>query len=119
MVRWLARDNVFAPPPRNLKLLETRTVSLLGKNGRLYVYKFKTAWRGREWIIGISGPQPMDRNKIVTAGAGTFSSNSSLRDKDMDEQLRDLRYEISRRSATAKGRRSGRRGEARGRLGTE
>ncbi len=94
MARWLVRHNWSAPA--KIKHIETRTLKLLGKEARYYVYEYKDRHSSREWLIGISGPQPLDLKKMETAGRFTFSANSSLRDEGIDKQIERLKFKARR-----------------------
>ena len=102
MVRWLAVECNFRHAAHKIQLVETRTVRLLGRQGRIYVYKYKYPWLTREWLIGISGPQPLDVRQMVTAGAGTFSRNSSIRHSAVAEHLQLMEHEMRSRLAEAR-----------------
>ncbi len=80
MVRWLMHPNEYGRPPQKIELIETQTVSTGGKRGRLYVYKFTFPNNPREWKVGVSGPQPFDRHRWVTAGSDTFSDDRTVRE---------------------------------------
>ena len=102
MVRWLMRSITFARPPQSIKLVETRIVSPMGKKGRIYVYKFKYPWKERGWIIGLSGPQPLNSSEMVTAGTGTSSAGRSERDTSIEELLEFLEEEMLRKPVELK-----------------
>ena len=89
MVRWLMHPNEYGQPPQKIKLVKARIVSLQGKKGRLYIYKFTYPSNPRRWLVGVSGLQPSDPRKTVTAGPFTFSDSRTLRGCDLDE-LGDL-----------------------------
>ena len=91
MVTWLTFPTEFGRPPDKIELLETmEIIDSSGEAGRLYMYKYFYEDDEDRWMVGISGPQPSDKNKIKTSGHMTFSHWNKLDQMSIDEHFKSF-----------------------------
>ncbi|GEM_PF-2026042 len=78
MVRWLCSPFEFGRPPDKIELISTKEVNIDNEEGRVYLFKFFYNDDNDGWMVGLSGPQPIDIQKAETSGHLTFSHFKKL-----------------------------------------
>jgi uncharacterized protein YbaP (TraB family) len=91
LATWVNSDDDFSAD--SLRLLAEREVTIGGKPARVFLFAFRSAYRdsdGESWMVGISGPQPIERDRIDLSGAKTLSNYDALEDMSIDAHFQAL-----------------------------
>lgn len=87
MVTWLSSPFEFGRPPNKIELIATREIHRIGNEGRVYLFKYFYNDDDDGWMVGLSGPQPLEMNKMSTSGSLTFSHFNKLDAMIIDEHF--------------------------------
>ncbi|MGE5551021.1 MAG: hypothetical protein ACM3ZC_10910 [Bacteroidota bacterium] len=90
MVRWLTFPTEFGRAPDRIELLAEKEVETDGERGRVYLFKYRYAGDEDGWMVGLSGPQPMEKDEVATGGGYTFSHFKRLDEMSVEEHFRSF-----------------------------
>jgi uncharacterized protein YbaP (TraB family)/HEAT repeat protein len=91
LATWINSDEDFSAD--SLRLLAEREVTVGGKPARVFLFAFRSSYRDSDdesWMVGISGPQPIERDRIDLSGAKTRSNYDALEDMSIDAHFQSL-----------------------------
>jgi|GEM_PF-1519520 len=83
LAEWLVME-YYDDSPDSLRVIGEREVTVGGEQGRVYLFAFHYGEQGESWRVGISGLQPLDREKIASTGMRVMSLDGKLEDMSID-----------------------------------
>ncbi len=93
MVNWLSHGMEMGKPPHKIQLLGKLAVEISNRQQNLYIYKFLYDKKG--WMVGQSGPQPLDTSTISTDSYLTFSNFEKFDETRVDAQTNNIMETLS------------------------
>jgi len=64
--------------------------TLKNEEGVFYLFRFNFDYEPESYFVGVSGPQPLDENLVVSSGRRTKTFYSILQDKSIEEHWEEL-----------------------------
>jgi hypothetical protein len=90
MINWLRSGMEMGKPPDKIQLLTSREIECGDTHERVFIYKFWYKNNPDVWMVGQSGPQPIDSSRVSTESYLTFSGFEKLEEKTIDEHVNTI-----------------------------
>ena len=88
LATWLEDDEEYTAD--SLRFLAEREVTVDGVPGRVFLFAFRGDGADDGWMVGLSGPQPIERDRIALGGEKTRSLYDALEGMSIDEHFTSL-----------------------------